>query len=230
MSKMDYMVCVLETIIESMKTEKILVRLLPSIDRAADVAEAMDTVNLVLELLPKYDNIITGIDFSGNPKVGKFEYFMPALTKARQHHLKLAIHCGEIDNPSEIDQMIQFGMDRCGHGTFLSETQLQELGSKKIPIECCLTSNVKCRTVNGYEDHHFKHIFNSKVAPVILCTDDCGVFDTTLSKEFALAQQIYNLTNDDLDYLLMMGLENAFLENRDRIYLLKEISPPNYGI
>lgn len=42
------------------------------------------------------------------------------------------------------------------------------LVNKKIPIECCLTSNVKCGTVKSYEDHHFKRLHEMK-HPVVIC-------------------------------------------------------------
>ena len=39
---------------------------------------------------------------------------------------------------------------------------------KKIPIECCLTSNILCGTVKKLEDHHFKKLFDMDY-PVIIC-------------------------------------------------------------
>ncbi|XP_054746126.1 adenosine deaminase-like protein [Anastrepha obliqua] len=223
MSKLEYIECVLCAIDRSKKTENIHVCLLPSIDRGQSVAEADDTVNIALQLRNTHKDIITGIDFSGNPKLGEFEKFMPVLEKARQNKLKLALHCAEIDNPLEIEKMIQFGMDRCGHGTFLSQLQLNELGRKNIAVECCLTSNVKCTTVKNYDDHHFKHIFRSKKTSVVLCTDDCGVFDTTLSSEFELAKRNFNLNNDDLMQLTLNAAEHAFVKDSIRHELQQKV-------
>ncbi|XP_039948319.1 adenosine deaminase-like protein [Bactrocera tryoni] len=211
MSKEEYVKSVLKAIERTKKIESIHVNLLLSIDRSKSVAEAEETVNIALQLKNTYKDIISGIDFSGNPKLGNFMHFIPVLEKARKNNLKLALHCAEIHNPAEIDQMIKFGMERCGHGTFLSEPQLNEIYRKNITIECCLTSNVKCSTVKCYNDHHFKHIFNGKKAAVILCTDDCGVFDTTLSNEFVLAKNTFNLTKNDLLQLSLNAVEFAFV-------------------
>lgn len=210
MSKLEYVDSVLEAMERSEKTESTRVNLLLSIDRSKSVADAEETVNIALQLQDTYKGIISGIDFSGNPKLGNFADFIPVLEKARQNNLKLSLHCAEIDNATEIDQMIKFGMERCGHGTFLSELQLNEICRKNIAIECCLTSNVKCSTVRSYNDHHFKHIFNAKKVPVILCTDDCGIFDTTLSNEFVLAKNTFNLKKTDLLQLSLNAVEFAF--------------------
>lgn len=210
MSKVEYVENVLEAIERTKKTESIGVNLLLSIDRSKRVAEAEETVNIALQLQDTYKDVISGIDLSGNPKLGNFAPFIPVLEKARKNGLKLALHCAEIRNPEEIDQMIKFGMERCGHGTFLDELQLNEIYKKNIAIECCLTSNVKCSTVESYNDHHFKDIFKSQKAPVILCTDDCGVFDTTLSDEYIIANNTFNLKKNDLLQLSINAAEHAF--------------------
>ena len=47
--------------------------------------------------------------------------------------------------------------------------------------------------------------------PVVLCTDDQGVFQTSLSKEYAIAAQAFNLSKDDLWALAMRSVQTAFL-------------------
>jgi adenosine deaminase len=98
----------------------ILVKLLPSIDRSKSVAEAEENISIVLDLLPQHKDIITGVDLSGDPVKGDFKDFLIILEKARKSHLKLALHCGEVRNDDEILEMLEFGMDRLGHGTFVN--------------------------------------------------------------------------------------------------------------
>lgn len=47
--------------------------------------------------------------------------------------------------------------------------------------------------------------------PVVLCTDDQGVFQTSLSKEYAIAVHAFNLSEDDLWTLAMSSVQTAFL-------------------
>ena len=43
-----------------------------------------------------------------------------------------------------------------------------------------------------------------------LCTDDCGVFDTSLSREFAIAAGAFSLSKDELYALARGAVEFAF--------------------
>ncbi|XP_065198797.1 adenosine deaminase-like protein [Sycon ciliatum] len=67
----------------------------------------------------------------------------------------------------------------------------------RFPLEACLTSNVKCRTVTSYSDHHFLYWF-SRGHPLCICTDDKGVFATTLSEEYLHAANAFNLSKAQL--------------------------------
>lgn len=62
----------------------------------------------------------------------------------------------------------------------------------RIPLELCLTSNVRTESVRGYGGHHLGR-FLRRGHPVALCTDDSGVFQTTLSTEFAHAARAFAL-------------------------------------
>uniref|UniRef100_A0A1A9ZHG2 Aldehyde dehydrogenase domain-containing protein n=1 Tax=Glossina pallidipes TaxID=7398 RepID=A0A1A9ZHG2_GLOPL len=57
--------------------------------------------------------------------------------------------------------MLDFGFQRCGHGTFLNEEQLLQCVKQYIAIEGCLASNIKCATVKSYDSHHFPNIFRN---------------------------------------------------------------------
>ena len=47
--------------------------------------------------------------------------------------------------------------------------------------------------------------------PVVLCTDDQGVFQTSLSKEYAIAAWAFQLTEDDLWTLVLRRIDYTFL-------------------
>ncbi len=53
------------------------------------------------------------------------------------------------------------------------------------------------QSVPGYVEHHFSQ-FYKEGHPVVLCTDDTGVFGTSLSKEWALAASSFNLSETEL--------------------------------
>jgi len=118
--------------------------------------------------------------------------------------------------------MLKFGMSRCGHGTFLNSSGFAHMKEHNIPIECCLTSNVKSGTVANVSAHHLKELMSAEV-PKVLCTDDCGVFDTTLSDEFILASATFGLTQSQCIDLTREALQHSFAKPEDKIKLKMQL-------
>lgn len=105
-----------------MKTQlpSIIVKLIVSINRRESIDSAEENIELAIKYSQLYPNIICGVDLSGDPMSKQFADFEPYLTKARNSGLKLALHCGEVEGrDEEIRTMLQFGMNRLGHGTFI---------------------------------------------------------------------------------------------------------------
>uniref|UniRef100_T1GYN8 Adenosine deaminase domain-containing protein n=1 Tax=Megaselia scalaris TaxID=36166 RepID=T1GYN8_MEGSC len=226
MSKSQYLETILSGIIKASKLyPTILVKLLPSIDRSHGLKAGEETISIVLESLKneEFKNIIKGIDFSGNPEKGKFYEFKDLLNKCRNSGLQLAVHCGEIRNPCEIRDMLEFGMDRCGHGTFINDHNLENLMKKNIPIECCLSSNVACGTVKDFNEHHFHQFFTRK-HPVVICTDDFGIFSSNLSSELIIAANTFSLTKTDILTLCLNAINASFASLDEKKCLRKKIN------
>lgn len=213
MSKKKYLETVLDAIRSAQSIHpQIDVVLLPSFDRAQGIEQAESSLKIILDLQHDNRELIKGLDFSGNPAAGEFNIYKGLLETARNAGLKLALHCGEIDNEDEITEMLDFSMSRCGHGTFIKGDNFKRLKDENIPVECCLSSNVKCGTVPSFDDHHFKDLLRNKNM-VTLCTDDFGVFDTTLSKEFEIAFKTFNLEKNDLYLLSMNAIASSFADD-----------------
>lgn len=60
--------------------------------------------------------------------------------------------------------------------------------------------------------------------PVVLCTDDSGVFQTTLSKEYAIAAQAFKLSNQDLWDLVIKSVDYTFLQEGKKTLLREHIA------
>uniref|UniRef100_A0A336KYI6 CSON000934 protein n=1 Tax=Culicoides sonorensis TaxID=179676 RepID=A0A336KYI6_CULSO len=213
-----------ECMIEDFAREK-TVYLEIRINRADGPEAAKENLDVTLKLMQKYPDIIKGMDLSGDPLKYTFRDFISVFTEARNSGLGIALHAAEVQEKYEdVTDILEFGPDRIGHGTFIEESGIknwQTLVSKKIPIECCLTSNVKCGTVKNYDDHHFKKLFEMG-HPVTICTDDFGVFGTSLSQEIYLSASHHKISNIDLVKIMKQSVDCSFASDTEK-KALKEI-------
>lgn len=191
------------------KRRKIYVRLLLSIDRRESTESAMETVKLALEM--RHLGVV-GIDLSGNPVVGNWSTVLPALNFAREQGLFITLHCGEVPNREEINAMLDFLPQRVGHACWLVEDEWEKLKSSKIPVEICLTSNITTASVASIDIHHFLDLYNAK-HPLVLCTDDSGVFSTSLSGEYKLASSAFSLGNAEMFQLAKTAIDFIFADD-----------------
>ncbi|KMS96732.1 hypothetical protein BVRB_8g200370 [Beta vulgaris subsp. vulgaris] len=198
--------CYMNNECDGISRKKIYVRLLLSIDRRETLEAAMETVKLALEMK---DVGVVGIDLSGNPRVGEWTTFLPALKFAREQGLHVTLHCGEVPNQEEIHRMLDFLPERIGHACCLEEDAWRKLEMSKIPVEICLTSNIRTNTISSIDVHHFADLYNKK-HPLVLCTDDSGVFSTSLSKEYAIAAAAFGIGKKDLFQLARNAVELSF--------------------
>ncbi|KAL6546730.1 hypothetical protein OROMI_022451 [Orobanche minor] len=169
------------------RKKKIYVRLLLSIDRRETAEAAMETVKLALEMR---DSGVVGIDLSGNPLVGEWLTFVPALEYAKKQGIPITLHCGEVPNPDETQCL----------------------------VDICLTSNIRTETIASADVHHFADLYKLN-HPLVLCTDDAGVFSTSLSAEYALASSAFGLGKREMFQIVEQAIDFIFACDRVKFEL-----------
>ncbi|KAK8941896.1 hypothetical protein KSP40_PGU012214 [Platanthera guangdongensis] len=189
-----------------MERKTIYIRLLLSIDRRETTIAAMETVCLALEMR---EFGVVGIDLSGNPIVGEWNTFLPALKYAKEQGLSVTLHCGEVSNKKEIQEMLDFVPERIGHACFLDKDDWEKARVLHIPVEICLTSNLRTERLSTIDLHHFANLHKGN-HPLVLCTDDTGLFSTTLSNEYYLAAATFGLDQKDVLRLATNAIEFVF--------------------
>lgn len=139
MTKKQYIDAVIHGIeICSESVPNITVKLLLSLDRKAPEENANNTLELALEYLRTHSHIFKGLDVSGDPTKGT--WFKHVVAEARVNKLKITIHCAEVPNIKETEEIIDFVPDRIGHGTCIvsefggSDEMFQKFLESKIPV------------------------------------------------------------------------------------------------
>uniref|UniRef100_A0ACB8E5N8 Uncharacterized protein n=1 Tax=Sphaerodactylus townsendi TaxID=933632 RepID=A0ACB8E5N8_9SAUR len=87
-----------------------------------------------------------------------------------------------------------------------------------VPLKLCVTSNLKGQTVPSIELHHFGFWYNTG-HPVVLCTDDKGVFATDLSREYQLVAETFQLSREQVWHLSYHAIDYVFAGARTKAEL-----------
>ncbi|XP_044521029.1 adenosine deaminase-like protein isoform X2 [Gracilinanus agilis] len=202
MTKKSYVEAVLEGIKQSKQENlDIEVRYLIAIDRRGGPSVAKETVELAKEFSLSSEDTVLGLDFSGDPSIPNQE--------------------------RETQVLLGLPPDRIGHGTFLSSCVggspdlVEFVRQHRIPLELCLTSNIKTQTVPSYDQHHFGFWY-SIAHPSVICTDDKGVFATHLSQEYQLAAEIFGLNQTQMWDLSYESINYIFAPSSTKSELRKK--------
>jgi adenosine deaminase len=217
-------------------------RFLVSVDRAQSVVAATEHVDLALELSQSQPTTVVGMDLGGNPTQQDFGLFAKVLDRARSSgRLGMSLHCAEIPctDPNslaylEAASMLEFAPDRLGHALLLPPDLQARLLEARIPVESCPTSNVMTLELARHDGSHLtlreglaQH-FNLRSwleagHPVSLCTDDPGVFGTSLTTELWLVAHTFALDVPDLVRLEEASVAFAFCDAATRASVQAEM-------
>ncbi|EME39147.1 hypothetical protein DOTSEDRAFT_138852 [Dothistroma septosporum NZE10] len=220
----------IETVLETIQTHsKHLMHtfLILSIDRRNTAEQALIVVHLALKYRSRG---IIGIDLCGNPLKGSnsISTFAPAFALAKSHNLKITLHFAEVPESStdfELQTLLSFYPDRIGHVINTPSSIEAEIEKRNLGLELCLSCNVLADlTHGGFANHHFGKWY-MRDCPVALCTDDVGVFGSSVSNEYLLAAQHFQLSRADLIWLASGAVPSIFggEDEEDRMYgLLRE--------
>ncbi|KAL9126109.1 MAG: hypothetical protein Q9175_007969 [Cornicularia normoerica] len=210
MSKEQYITTVLSCIEDFPSGNAMSTYLILSIDRRNTLEEAMAVVDLAVQHRSRG---VVGVDLCGDPSKGDVSIFKEAFRKAKMHGLKITLHFAEIPASSsllELDTLLSFKPDRLGHVIHVPDQTKNQIEDENLGLELCVSCNVQAKLIEGgVADHHFMSWIKTK-CPVILCTDDVGIFGSELSNEYLLIAQAFTLSQDDLISLCGRAVEAIF--------------------
>jgi adenosine deaminase/aminodeoxyfutalosine deaminase len=159
-----------------------------------------DHVMQVARLAAKYlDDGVISFGIGGDEAGGPAELFAEAYHFARGAGLRLTAHAGETAGPESIRAALAIGAERIGHGIRAAEDPdlMRRLREEQIPLEVCITSNLKTGAVASLDVHPVRRLFDAGV-PITLNTDDPGIFDCSLNSEFKLAKSAFGFSEAEV--------------------------------
>ena len=161
------------------------------------------------------------VGIGGDEQKAKPELFRDSYAYAADNGLHLTAHAGETAGPESIWGAINLRAERIGHGLTAAQDPdlVEELAQRQVPIEICITSNVRtgcCKTVS---EHPVKQYFDHGLM-ITVNTDDPAMFGTTLSHEYQLAQQAFAFTDEHLRELARNSFEASFLPAEKKLEFL----------
>ena len=137
---------------------------------------------------------IVGLDLAGNENVAPPTTLGNLFKEAKENYgLNITIHAGETGNFHNIkNAILHFGADRIGHGTAAAKDQatIDLLKRENICVEVCPISNRLTGAVKPKDSHPVTEFFQQGV-PFVICSDNPGIHNSSLSEDYLLfAQEI----------------------------------------
>ncbi len=164
------------------------------------------------------DRGVIGIGIGGDEAKGPPEMFTEVYAYARSQGLRLTAHAGETVGPESVwGALRELGAERIGHGTTAvrDPVLVAHLAAKRVPVDACLTSNVRTGVLRDVREYPLRRYFDAGVL-VSLSTDDPAMFETDLTPEYLLAHDRFGFSRAELARLAANSFEASFLSPEEK--------------
>lgn len=144
--------------------------------------------------------------------------FAPIFALARMRGLPVYPHAGEGMGAASVRATLAaLQPSRLAHGVRAYEDPalVTELARRRLPLDVCLTSNVRLGVYADYAAHPVKRLIDAGCV-VTLGTDDPVLFGTTLSEEYLHALDDCGLLVDDLTASILAAADASHLPSDEK--------------
>lgn len=179
----------------------------------------------VFDLAARYrGRNVAAVGIGGDERRGPAEWFRDLYKKAAGQELRLTAHAGETAGPESVWSALNIGAERIGHGLSIAQDPelLEVLAHKQVPVEICVSSNLRTGVCADVGAHPLKRFFDAGLM-VTLNTDDPAMFQTSLCKEYELAAGEFGFSRDQLREMARNSFEASFLPVEKKLRFLQQV-------
>jgi aminodeoxyfutalosine deaminase len=176
----------------------------------------------VLDLAIQFqDRNVVAFGIGGDERAGPAEWFAAVYARGAEHGLHLTAHAGENSGPESIWGALNLKAERIGHGLTAEQDPelIEELSERQVPIEICVTSNLRTGCCAELSQHPVRRYFDQGLM-LTLNSDDPAMFRSSLVEEYALVQHAFAFTDEHLRELARNSFEASFLPAEKKIEFL----------
>ncbi|MDP9263400.1 MAG: adenosine deaminase, partial [Acidobacteriota bacterium] len=169
---------------------------------------------------------VIGFGIGGDEAAAAPELFRKVYAYVAGHGLRRTAHAGESAGPASIlGALDALGAERIGHGLTAWHDQelMARLVAEQIPVEVCVTSNLRTGCCKSLEQHPLRRYFDGGLK-ITLASDDPAMFGTSLAREYQLAREAFGFTEAELERLARNSFEASFLPEQKKGQFLQRFS------
>jgi aminodeoxyfutalosine deaminase len=170
------------------------------------------------------DRNVVAVGLGGDEARGPAEWFRDLYKKASDNGLRLTAHAGETTGPESVWGALNIGAERIGHGLSAERDPelLEVMAEKQVPVELCISSNLRTGACPELQQHPVRKFFDQGLM-ITLNTDDPAMFQTSLNREYEIAQQEFSFSEEHLRELARNSMEASFLPVEKKLRFLQQI-------
>jgi adenosine deaminase len=161
---------------------------------------------------------VTALGTAGFVEPAGLSRFRAAAQIARAAGLPVVSHAGQTGGPaSVIEALDELGATRLSHGFRAAESAelLGRLAADGIVCDICPVSNVRLGLIGDLAQHPAPQLIAAGV-PVTLNADDQLWFTTTITEQYALAREVWGLTDETLALVALSGTRASGMSSSTR--------------
>ena len=183
-----------------------------------NMKENLETIEVTKQMLGKG---AVGLDLAGFENNCDLNEYACLFEKAREYNIPYTIHAAEMGNGGNILKALAMKPNRIGHGIncIQDEKYLRAVVDSQIPLEVCVTSNIKSDM--NYGRHPIRKLIEAGAKLTV--NSDNMIFARTniLNEHFQL--KMLGVSDEQLKQFTINAINAAFIDEETKRELLKRV-------